>query len=418
MSDRSGSIKKEELTAAIEDESRKFHTNYLWLEKAMPPLFFEEISRENVFLVVHNLLGFSLLDYFSTIHLKNSVLVMCLDSADADLRILQGYAFYGIKSYQTYISSTPPPFPHITANLRIAAIYFTEAMETAELPFPGASMEKLRALVKQRNPQLADQGFNQLISSTSSRFLRSLPIEQLILAIDMFFRAQTRDNCQYEVRYNQNWQEEGAASMHLILAWKNTPKHNFLYRMALVIHRHQLVMKSVNATYMNPYSQENILVMALSLHGNEGKAAWDQANIIDFLRELLTVKYFASFDAIEEALVNKGIISGTMGNFLRSLCPLCPSSLVHVDINLFTMEVVEEALCRHPELTIKLCEAFQFKFDPEACDFEAYLKLRGQFLSDLEKLDTGQEENDTRRKTILQMGCISSTYSENQFLPH
>ena len=110
----------------------------------MPSLFFEEIEQENMLLVVHNLMGLSLQDYFSTIHLKNSDIVMCLDSPDADLRILEKYAFYGIKSYQIYISSFPPPFPHVNANLRIAAIYFTEAVEAAEPPFPESSKETLK----------------------------------------------------------------------------------------------------------------------------------------------------------------------------------------------------------------------------------------------------------------------------------
>ena len=272
-------------------------------------------------------------------------------------------------------------------------------------------------MIKQRNPQLTDKGFEELISGISPRFLRSLPIERLILATDMFFRAQTRENCQYEVRYNQEWEAEGSASMQLILAWKNAPKYHFLYRMARVIHRHHLVMKSVNATYMHAYSRENTLVMALSLHGSDGKAVWDQANIIDFLRELLTVKYFPSFDTIDTHLVNKGIVSGTMGNFLRSLASFVQQALVHVDANLFTMEAVEEALTRHPELTETLCSAFQAKFDPETYDFEEYLRIRKAFLADLNKLDTGHEENDARRKTILFQGInfIHYTLKTNFF---
>jgi glutamate dehydrogenase len=66
------------------------------------------------------------------IHLKNAAIVLCLDSADADLRILKNYAMYGIKSYQAFISKTPPPFEKVQSNLRICLIHFTEAVESPD----------------------------------------------------------------------------------------------------------------------------------------------------------------------------------------------------------------------------------------------------------------------------------------------
>jgi glutamate dehydrogenase len=187
--------------------------------------------------------------------------------------------------------------------------------------------------------------------------------------------------------------------------------------MARVIVRHKLVIKRVNATYINAYSRENILVMALELHGNDGKAVWDTANIVDFLREFLTIKYFATFDAIDTTLVTKGIISGTMGNFLRSMANFVHQALVHIDANLYTPETIEEAICRHPELTAKLCEAFRMKFDPDFNNFPEYIRVRERFLTDVGKLDTGQEENDMRRKTILRQGMnfIHYTFKTNFF---
>lgn len=397
-------LSPEELSIAIQQESRKFQDYFLWIERSMPPAFFEEVSKENIMLVVHNLMGFELQEYFCTIHLKNAALVMCLDNADADLRILRDYAFYGIKNYQAFVSTAPLPFSNFTANLRIAAIYFTEANEKPEAPFPKKIKEQLRALAKERIPQLSNEEFDKLTSGINTRFLKSLPLEGLFLAIEMFFRAQTRDNCQYEVRYNEMWEENGLASMQIVLAWRNTPKYNFLYRLARTIHRHKLVMKRINATYINPYSKESILVMTLDLHGANGKAAWDEANIVDFLRELVTVKYFASFDVIDQSLVSKGVISGNMGNFVRSMVNFIHQALVHLDVNLYTLENIEEAFCRHPELTVNLCEAFDCKFNPDSYNFDDYLKKRDQFLTDVGKLDTGQEENDIRRKTILRQG--------------
>lgn len=401
----------EQFLCAIQNESKKFQDYYLWIEKSMPSIFFEEVSKENIMLITHSLMGFELQDYFSSLRVKNAAFTLCLDSADADLRILKSYEFYGIKNYQAYVSKTPPPFPGVTAKLRIATIYFTEAIEPVDASFSEDNKKELRSLIKQKNPKLTDEEFEKLLSGINTRFLRSVPMDLLILAFDMFFRAQTRDSCQYEVRYNEEWEEKGSPSMQIVLAWKNTPKYHFLYRLARTIHRHGLMMKRVNATYVDPYSRESILVMVLGLHGSNGQAAWEVCDLVDFLRELMTVKYFASFDDINQILITKGFVSGNMGNFLRSAVNFIHQALVHIDANLYTLENIEEALCRHPELTAQLCEAFKFKFDPNFYNFEEYLKIRERYLADVGKLDTGQEENDIRRKNVLKQGMSFVHYT-------
>src|ERR1700722_15392519 len=188
---------QEQLRMAIQNEGRKFQECYVWLEKAMPIAFFEEVSQENAMLITHNLMDFHLQEYFSMIHLKRAAIVLCLNSADADLRILENYSMYGIKNYQAYVSTIP--FPCVQSNLRIATLYFTEAIETLEKPYPKESKERLKGLIKQRNPELSDEEFERIITGINARFLRSIPMELLVLALDMFFCAKTRDNCQYEV---------------------------------------------------------------------------------------------------------------------------------------------------------------------------------------------------------------------------
>lgn len=397
-------LSREQIALAVQNENQKFQGYYEWLEKAMPSRFFEDISQENIMLITHNLMGFHVPEFFSTIHLKGSTIVMCLDVPGADLRILKDYTMYGIRNYQTYVSKIPLPFTGGNTNLRIASILFTEASGTSSNPFPVKEKEELRALVKERNPKVSDEEFEKFLTGIKNRFLQAMPVDRLILASDMFFRAQTRDNCQYEVRYNEDWQEKGIESMQIVLAWRNTPKHNFLYRLARTIQRHGLVMKRVNASYFDPYSKDSILLMILGLHGSNGQAAWDVADIPNFLRELVTVKYFASFDLIDEALISKGVISGTMGNFLRASVSFIHQNLMNLDAHLYTPEKIEEDLCRHPELTEQICQAFHYKFHPESHNVENYLTVRKKFLDDVANLDTGHDENDNRRKNVLRQG--------------
>lgn len=400
-----------QLLLAVEKERTKFEECYLWIEKAMPAAFFKEVPQENILLIIHALVGFELQENFCIINVKRVAIAMCFDDPGADLKILQNFANYGIRNYQCYISEIPLLYGVEPHNLRIAIIHFTSLEEKAEKPYPPELQEKLRAIVQELNPEVTTLEFNNLISNINSSFLRMLPIDRLILALNMFFRAQTRDNCQYEVRYNENWQADQTASIQIVLAWRNTPKYNFLYRLAEVIQRYKLAIKTVNATYIDPYSKDSILIMLIDLHGSNGEAAWDATDLPDMLRALTTSKYFAATDVINIKLVNNAIISDNLGNLLRAMANFIQQALVHVDANLYTIEKIKEDLCRHPELTVLLCDAFTSKFHPTQHDAAKLEQLYAQITEDLDKLDTGSEENDNRRKNILAMGLAFVKYT-------
>src|SRR5438128_1364642 len=108
---------KKHLAEAVLKESKKCEECYLWLEQHMPPGFFEEVAKEDILLIVHGLMGLDLQEFFAHIHLKDSAIALCLDSGDADLRILKQYQMHGIKNYRTFISNSPPPFPGAKTNL-------------------------------------------------------------------------------------------------------------------------------------------------------------------------------------------------------------------------------------------------------------------------------------------------------------
>jgi len=395
---------KRSLQEAIQKETKKFEEYYLWIENHLPPSFFEDADPDTIIFVTHSLMGFDLHDYFSQIHFKNFAIALCLDSSDADLQILQHYRNRGIKNYRTFVSNEPPPFPGVKARLRVAVVYFTESEKEKER----VSMEHQKEIfdqVKKRNPQVFEKEFQTLLSEMNARFLRSLTKERLIIAFDMLFRAKLRDPCQYEVRYNEDWEKKkGTPSLQIVLAWRNVPKYDFLYRLTKVVHRHGLAMKRMAATYIDPYSKDNVLIMSLGIHGAKGKAAWEEADIDDFLQELVTVKYFPGQEVIETTFVDSGLVRGNIGNFIKTMACFIHQALVHADPHLYSFAHVEEALCRHPELTVMLASAFEAKFHPEKTNLKEYDQIKEKFLSLVNDLDTGHEMNDTRRRNILKQG--------------
>lgn len=370
----------------------------------MPPRFFEEVQKADLLLITHSLMGFELQDYFAQIHLQHRAIVLCLDSYDADLKVLKHYQSYGIKHYRAFVSNAPAPVAKIKAPLRIAIIHFTHApeVEVAEEILAPEKREELSMLVKARNPEVTDREFEKLLAGLSARFMRGMTQERLTLALDMFFRAKTRDTCQYEVRCVEDWKEKKETpSVQIVFAWRNVPKHHFLYKLAKMIHRHGLTMRRVNATYIDPYGSESILIMSLGLHGSHGKAAWEEADMNDFLQELATLKYFDGQESIETTFVDSGWVTGNFGNLIKTIASLVHQLLVHMDLNTYSLANVEEGLCRHPELIVQLTKAFELRFHPEKHDAKAYAESKRAFLDLVDQLDTGNEVNDTRRKNIL-----------------
>lgn len=406
---------RKSLQEAIQKEERKFEEAYAWLEQHMPPSFFEELDQEKIILLAYSLVAFNLQECFSQIHLKTAAIVLCLDSADADLRILKHYRMVGIRDYRAFVSNAPPPGN--TTNLRVAIIYFHEFREqkpSINEILPASMQDEVYQEMREKNPNLTLEEFTSLVSAINPRFIKSLTHERLLVCLEMYFRAKTRDQCQYLVRYNEDWKEKrDVPSMQIVMAWRNVPKSNFLYRLAKVIQRHNLRMTRVNASYVvDPQnSSSNIMLLSLGLHGREGKAAWEEADLTDFLQELVTVKYFEGLETIEQIFVDSGLVTGNMGNFIKTMTYFIHQALVHADPNMYSFSHIEEGLCRHPDLTAQICEAFTFRFHPTKRNEKEFEKCATNFMQLVQNIDTGNELNDNRRKNILKQGIHFVRYT-------
>ena len=403
---------------AVHFETEQFAKHYSWLCDHMPDGFFEEINPEQLTLITHYLMGFPLQEHFCQIQLKDRAFVLILDSPNADLLILKPFHLFAIRNYQTFISNEPPPFPDIKKRLRIAVIHLSSYEDKKKeknfdtLILPEEQQEIFNRL-KQTDPEITFSEFQKLVLEMDSRFFRSLNKERLIYALSMFLRARERDNCQYEIRFNETWDknDKKIPSVQIVFAWRNTPKHRFLFRLSKTIFRHHLKMMYCSASYIQPYGKNSILIMSLGLHGIQGKAAWEEADIQDFLRELVTLKYFPDGDLVEKNFIIPGLVSGNEGNLIRSIISFVHQILANGDPNQYNYTSVEEGLCRHVELTAQIVKVFSYKFHPKQCDLEAYKKERENVFTQIEHLDTGNDFNDIRRKNILKQAIYFVDYT-------
>lgn len=397
---RSG-LSPEDLKVAIALESKELEHSFRWLEEHLPPSFHEEVSFQKRLLIARSLLSFQIQDRFVNIHLKHVAIILCPDATDVDLKILKTYAGYVIHYYRTFVSDAPPP-GETSGMLRIALLYLDEAKDESDSPIiePERKTELIQ-LIQRRNKEFPATDLETLLHGMTARFVRTLKNGRLALALDMFFRAKTSDECQYEMRQNRDWEEKNLPSLQIVLAWRSVPKCGFLYRLAKITLAHGLTLKKVAATYIDPYSVENVLILSIGVHGIDDKPAWESADIDDFLRELCLLKYFDTDDRIAEVFVKPKMLTGNEAHLIRSCAAFAHQALLYGDPHLYSIDNVTEGLCRHPELTVQLCKIFEKKFHPHTHNLAAYADERLAMVELIEKLDTGQALNDRRRKNIL-----------------
>lgn len=406
-----------DLDKLIAFESLQFKKFYKWLEEHMPSSFFEEFEQSHMMTIAHNLMGFNLQGNFIQTHFANCSIVLCLDSPDADLKILKNFSYFGIKNYQTFISDEPPPIKGVSSKLRIAMVYFTQLSDREEFAadvVDEKTKNDIFSSIHYRNPEITRGEFDKLFDLINARFFRFVHEKRMVLALDMLFRARSRDHIQYEVKMNRDW-NQGAKkkpSMQIVFAWKNTQKYHFIYRLAKLVYRHNLVMQRVNAAYLRPYSESsNILLMSLALHGQNDQAAWEATDIKDFLQELATLKYFPDGDLIESTFVSAGLLSGNFSNFIRSLLTMTHQFLLHKNASVYDYDAIEQGFCKNPKLITEVCTAFAIRFDPEFSDRKKFTALEKDFFARVEKIDTGNLSIDNRHRDILKTAMLITKYT-------
>ncbi len=208
----------------LKKENEQFTACYHWLHAHMPPPFFREVKTEWLHLIIHALMGFEEQGYFSQFLLKNSAITLCMNSPDADLRILKGFEYYGIKNYTSFLSDQPFPFITKKVPLRISLLHFTEAKEDfTKDPLEEKEIEELALLLHENDSELSIEQWKSLTRLVDPRFLRTMSRESQVISIYLYYKAKTRDHCQYDLFFEEKGELSNASSLTLSLAWKNTP---------------------------------------------------------------------------------------------------------------------------------------------------------------------------------------------------
>lgn len=392
-------LSETELIAAIEQESAAFKTCYAWLEASMPALFFEQIEPPQLLLITHGLMGLKQSDFCVHIRLEYSAWTLCLESPKADLLILDHYRNDSITKYSAFSSQTAPPQAPPSTRLRVTQLLFTD---TQKKRLAEEQMRPLLAEVTQSNSSLSEETIAPLIAHLNPLLTESLPANTWALALELLLQATQSDQCQYRALSPQD-----TATVEILFAWRNLPRCDLLYRLAQIGHRKQLKIHQIHACYSE--GEQPLTLMHLRLQSLPGP--WTKEDLPHLCKELVTLKAFEGLDAIEKTFVDTRLLSGVQGHFVKTAIYFIHQALAPADLYRYALPAIEEALCRHPELTVLLVQAFERKFHPQQAQIAVYEQIKTRFLSCVDGLDTGNAGEDEKRKHILKQGLYFVDYT-------
>lgn len=391
------------LKEAIAKEGQVFEHAYLWLEKQMPTCFFKEIEYEHILLITSSLVKLDLQEFFSTLHIKNKGYSLSLEGSTTDIDILNLYGSNGIKHYKTYVSQSCPDFIGATQPLMICALHLIQGdghvIQSQQLESTAQDWLKK---IEGKTREISSEILRKLLPKISSEFLSKLDESQVPVALDLLYRALSRDECQYDLQSNEHTSKENTLFSHqVICAWRSPNKPDLLYQIRVTAALHDLNINEINLTYVKEEKQGTILLICLHFSDCANSKRLKASNVQDFLEELVTLRYFTGMDLIQSTFVVTKKLSGNLGNLTKSIAYFLHQVLVHMDSSIYTLSQIEEDLCRHPEITIQILELFEKKFDPKHADTLKYQSIYKTAKDLIDNLDTGNSQNDTRRKTIF-----------------
>ncbi|MBU6148635.1 MAG: NAD-glutamate dehydrogenase [Verrucomicrobia bacterium] len=378
---------------AIKDHIQELKKHHEWLHHNMPSCFLATENSPLILEVAHGLIDLPKHDNFILLHLKNITLVITVDELHIDLKILKKVNYLPVYSYESYVSSSN--LPNTQAKLYVAFLHHARV---------GGGSEKktkperdLLSEILVHYPEVSPVELYHVHDSLSPKILEGMNQKEKEELFHLITRSIIRDHLQFYLDDH----------LKLFFSWKNVPRNHFLTYVAELCKRHHLSIDHFHGMYVPLNEKDDLLVMHLHLKKIDQGFSRD-----DFLRELCFLKFGRLKDVIEDHFLTNEIIDGTYTDLLKAMLGFSHQFLVHADNNVYSLEHIEEATLRYPELTRQILTLFQHKFDPSNRRFEHYEKEKNHLLEEIVKIDSGNSSIDIRRKNVLKTLILFTDYCQ------
>ena len=377
-----------------------------WLGYSMPTYFYKVTSPEEQSKILLYLLDIESSGY-ARFSYSDAVFIIRIHSPDSIIEDLENYEDRNIQSLQIHISSRPAVINGARQYIQVHKIIFCDRNRKDEETILDVKKTKnVREYMKSRYRNFLLECFEKLYSKLDRRFLAISTVERIARYLNLCALASERDGVYLDIEQVEKDADHDRASTRLMLATINAPKTGFFLRLARVM---RLFDYQLERCYVSTAQGEEIDLVTINtfyLTDENGNQLSGGKKLDRFLEELSMVKWVNTGDMIDRSLVQTGLLSTKQANLIRAIADFVHQLLTDVNRDRFKYATVHEAFTRHPDISEKLFEYFDARFNPALYDGNHIAKMRAEVLRLIDSIDTGIPLNDRMRKTILKMGVI------------
>ena len=397
----------------IEGQAKRLESAYLMLQEVMPEYFFRNVG-DRIGIILPFLCNLEKQSGIRRVELNNEVFFIYLLSEDNDSRVtsrmmanqhLLSAAIH--KSYQPLQINGEPT----TLMIEHYVLNSGPAKKKCKI-----SLQELQDAYAQQfgSEQLSD--IAELYPRLNVTAIEDLDINRLVQRVRWVLLAQRSDNVHAEV---EEWNQE---SLRLIVALSiPTGTGDFCSQLLEIIASSGLessrcYFREISANN-DPGDFEHLPVMVATVYlENKSQNDISHSHQETLLENIRLLNWVDMTDVLHQEFVRRLHFSLSATNWIRACCEFIHGQLSFVDRSAYNAQDIVRYVAIYPELSRHLFQEFERRFNPVLArpSQDQEDKAREQFLAEVSRINSGNQEKDNLVKTIFMaafnfLDCILKT---------
>jgi len=249
-------------------------------------------------------------------------------------------------------------------------------------------------------------------------YVRISPAERVARILWLYQQAKRHDGLYLDVE--QVSQDPFYKESRLLFSVGNPPQKGFMTQISEIFQRLDIgVRRSYSlliSTGIHPYFLGTFYVIARG-----GKLIQKGSELFKSLQEeLYNTQVLSTSTNTYRNFVTTRMMTGQEASLANALIAFCHTTLAQASPDRFDLGTVKSAFQSDAEMTLKIIELFNTRFNPDLADREErYQEALGEAVKELKEYNTGQRYLDEIRKEIFRtaLSFVQRTLKTNFFVP-
>ncbi|MBF0198722.1 MAG: NAD-glutamate dehydrogenase [Planctomycetes bacterium] len=370
-----------------------------WLEKELPDGFFHSLDDFSLNLLVHTLCHFDGGSEASTNVYEGGAFIISKDEQEVFSKQLEKLIQQDIR--KIFMISTKSKSPGGLSKILIAHVQFAGYSEGCSQGFNSEDRkETVKKQLKTLWSEMDENSFEESRNCFDPSFLNYADEKHIAKNFVLLNRCLQDINVKAEVQKHNK--QDGLIC--LALANRRAERTGFFLNLIRVFEHYDFRVKKVQTIYTPCDDLDNKMLTHFYISGDYKNWSTDKKTELGRLLEALSVmQWFEAENPFNRNFfydlnfsIHHTILISAIQQFVHQM-------LVHVDPNLYNTNNVQNAFQAYPLISRQLVEYFSLRFRPITVGKDDAQKVREQCLKDINRLDSGIEDNDSLNRSVLNM---------------